>query len=52
MLLKLNICLYPHATYRKADIPDQSEILANDHNINRVKTYKSLGIELDELFMA
>jgi hypothetical protein len=30
-------------------IVGQPEISANGHNIKRVKTYKSLGIELDEL---
>jgi hypothetical protein len=35
--------------HKLATIPDQPEISANGHNIKRVKTYKSLGIELDEL---
>jgi hypothetical protein len=34
---------------RLAAIPDQPEILVNDNKIERVKTYKRLGVEIDEL---
>jgi hypothetical protein len=42
-------CMFISTRHTLTTIPDQPEISANVHNIKRVKTCKSLGIELDEL---
>ena len=42
-------CMFISTRHKLATIPEQPEISANGHNIKRVKIYKSLGIELDEL---
>jgi hypothetical protein len=37
--------MYISTRHKLASIPDQPEISVNGHNIKRVKTYKSLGID-------
>jgi hypothetical protein len=47
------VCLYPQTMHKLATCNHaymiEPGISANGHNIKRVKTYKSLGFELDEL---